>query len=118
MTITQEFGTKKNIIIDTVARVQGLTTDITIFFIPDYSYIRTLEPHLFNVATSRAREHTIIIADKYVFDCTTLDMRVREYLKRLTQEKCIYIPDPNHGLGKQINVLDYNNSIGCALLPN
>lgn len=118
MTITQEFGTKKNIIIDTVARVQGLTTDITIFFVPDYSYIRTLEPHLFNVATSRAREHTIIIADKYVFDCTTLDMRVREYLKRLTQEKCIYIPDPNHGLGKQINVLDYNNSIGCALLPN
>lgn len=118
MTITQKFGTKKNIIIDTVARVQGLTTDITIFFVPDYSYIRTLEPHLFNVATSRAREHTIIIADKYVLDCTTLDMKVCEYLKRLRKERCIYVPDPNHGLGKQINSLDYNNNIGCALLPN
>lgn len=118
MTITQEIGTQKNIIIDTVARVQGLTTDITIFFVPDYSYIRTLEPHLFNVATSRAREHTIIIADKYVLDCTTLDIRVREYLKRLRKEKCIYVPDLNHGLGKQINVLDYNNSIRYAILPN
>lgn len=49
---------------------------------------------------------------------TNLDMRVREYLKRLRKEKCIYVPDPNHGLDKQINVLDYNNSIGCALLPN
>ena len=118
MAITQKTVPKKNLIIDTVARVQGLTTDITIFFVPDYSYIRTLEPHLFNVATSRSREHTIIIADKYVLDCTTLDMRVREYLKRLRKEKCIYVPDPNHGLGMQINVLDYNNSIGCALLPN
>ena len=52
------------------------------------------EPHLFNVATSRAREHTIIIADKYVLDCTTLDMKVRKYLERLKQDKSIYVPDP------------------------
>lgn len=116
MSITQKVGTNKNILIDTVARVQGLTTDITIFFVPDYSYIRTLEPHLFNVATSRAREHTIIIADKYVLDCTTLEKRVRKYLARLKQDKCIYIPDPDHGLGKHINILDYHNSIRRTLL--
>lgn len=116
MAITQKVGTKKNIIIDTVARVQGLTTDVTIFFVPDYSYIRTLEPHLFNVATSRAREHTIIIADKYVLDCTTLDIKVRKYLARLKQDKCIYIPNPNNGLGKQTNTLDYISDVGCTLL--
>ena len=115
MAITQKVRTRKNLLVDTVARVQGLTTDITIFFVPDYSYIRTLEPHLFNVATSRAREHTIIIADKYVLDSTILDTKVRRFLKRLKQDKCIYVPDPDHRFGKSNKVLDYQKSIGSTL---
>lgn len=115
MAITQKVRTRKNLLVDTVARVQGLTTDITIFFVPDYSYIRTLEPHLFNVATSRAREHTIIIADKYVLDSTILDTKVRRFLERLKQDKCIYIPDPDHRFGKSNKVLDYQKSIGSTL---
>lgn len=116
MAITQKVRTRKNLLVDTVARVQGLTTDITIFFVPDYSYIRTLEPHLFNVATSRAREHTIIIADKYVLDSTILDTKVRRFLERLKQDKCIYVPDPDHRFGKSNKVLDYQKSIGSTLL--
>lgn len=116
MAVTQKIGTRKNLLVDTIARVQGLTTDITIFFVPDYSYIRTLESHLFNVATSRAREHTIIIADKYVLDCTTLDIKVRRYLKKLKQDKCMYVPDPDHGFGKSANVLDYQKCFGSTLL--
>ena len=115
MAITQKVRTRKNLLVDTVARVQGLTTDITIFFVPDYSYIRTLEPHLFNVATSRAREHTIIIADKYVLDSTILDTKVRRFLERLKQDKCIYVPDPDHRFGKSNKVLDYPKSIGSTL---
>ena len=115
MAITQKVRTRKNLLVDTVARVQGLTTDITIFFVPDYSYIRTLEPHLFNVATSRAREHTIIIADKYVLDSTILDIKVRRFLERLKQDKCIYVPDPDHRFGKSNKVLDYQKSIGSTL---
>ena len=107
MAITQKVGSKKNLIVDTVARVQGLTTDITIFFVPDYSYIRTLEPHLFNVATSRAKEHTIIIVDKYVLDCYTLNKNVRKYLEMLKQEKSIYLPDTEHGLGNK-NIIESN----------
>ena len=110
--ITQTVGAHKNVLIDTVARIQGLTTDITIFFVPDYSYIRTLEPHLFNVATSRAREHTIIIADKYVLDFSTIDKNVRRYLETLKKEKSIYVPDPDHGFGKTTTTLDYQRSIG------
>ena len=115
MAITQKVRTRKNLLVDTVARVQGLTTDITIFFVPDYSYIRTLEPHLFNVATSRAREHTIIIADQYVLDSTILDTKVRRFLERLKQDKCIYVPDPDHRFGKSNKVLDYQKSIGSTL---
>lgn len=115
MAITQKVRTRKNLLVDMVARVQGLTTDITIFFVPDYSYIRTLEPHLFNVATSRAREHTIIIADKYVLDSTILDIKVRRFLERLKQDKCTYVPDPDHRFGKSNKVLDYQKSIGSTL---
>lgn len=103
--ISQKISAPKNLIVDTVARVQGLTTDVTIFFVPDYSYIRTLEPHLFNVATSRAREHTIIIIDRYCLDCTTLNSLVRKYLEQLKNERSIYIPDPEHGLENRPNVL-------------
>lgn len=106
MAIAQKVGSKKNLIVDTVARVQGLTTDITIFFVPDYSYIRTLEPHLFNVATSRAKEHTIVIVDKYVLDCYTLDKNVRKYLEKLKREKSVYIPDTEHGLGNKNIILN------------
>lgn len=116
MAITQKVGSKKNLLVDTVARVQGLTTDVTIFFVPDYSYIRTLEPHLFNVATSRAKEHTIIIVDKYVLDCYTLDKNVRKYLEMLKQEKSIYIPDTEHGLGNSEYCIDFQKRIGHLLL--
>lgn len=112
LAIARMSGTRKNLIIDTVARVQGLTTEITIFFIPDYSYIRTLEQHLFNVATSRAKEHTIIIADRYMLDCPTLSPKVRQYLEKLKADKCIYVPDPDHGLGKVTNALNYQKYIG------
>ena len=115
MAITQAVGSKKNILVDTVARVQGLTTDIAIFFVPDYSYIRTLEPHLFNVATSRAREHTIIIADKYVLEFSTIDKNVRRYLETLKKDKSIYVPDPDHGLGNKNYILENQGNIKFRL---
>ena len=57
------------ILIDTVARIQGLTTDICVYVVPNTHYLRALEPRLFNVATSRARRQTIIIADKEILKC-------------------------------------------------
>jgi len=90
--MTQHIGSNDKLLVDTVARVQGLTTDITIFFVPNTSYIRTLEPHLFNVATSRAKEHTIIVADKNVLEYPTIRPLVRKYLERLRDEHSIYIP--------------------------
>ena len=117
-TITQTVGAHKNVLIDTVARVQGLTTDITIFFVPDYSYLRTLEPHLFNVATSRAREHTIIIADKYVLDFPTVDKNVRRYIETLKREKSIYVPDPGYALKLAEDARSYLGNMGQFLSNN
>ena len=104
-TILQNIGSHSNVLIDTVARIQGLTTDITVFFVPNTSYIRTLEPHLFNVATSRAKEHTIIIADKNFLEYPTIKPMVRKYLARLKEDMSIYVPDPEHGKGKNYNTL-------------
>ena len=90
--INQNISGKSNVRVDTVARIQGLTTDITIFLVPNTSYIRTLEPHLFNVATSRAREHTIIIADKNVLEYTIIKSEVRAFMEKLKLEQSVYIP--------------------------
>ena len=90
--ILSKTGTHNNLIIDTVARIQGLTTDITVFVVPNVSYFYTLEKHLFNVATSRSLERTIIIADKNVFNYAPMDYEVREYLERLSKECSVYLP--------------------------
>lgn len=92
-TINQYVDIRDNVLVDTVARVQGLTTDITIFVIPNTSYIRTAEQHLFNVATSRAREHTIIIVDKSIFRFSTIKPLVKDYLSKLVDDQSIYVSE-------------------------
>lgn len=96
-TIIQYIGAKKNILVETIARVQGLTTDTVILVIPHVSYMRSLNPKLFNVATSRAREHTIIIADKNIFNYSSMDLKVREYMSKLYKEQMVYIPNKKDG---------------------
>jgi rRNA-processing protein FCF1 len=81
----------KNLLIETVARIQGLTTDVAIFVIPNASYNYSLERRLFNVATSRARRHTIIIADKNIISSyPNLNEDVKIYLQKLNDEYSFY----------------------------
>ena len=81
----------KNLLIETVARIQGLTSDVVIFVIPNSGYNHSLEKRLFNVATSRARRHTIIISDKNIIsDYPNLDEDVKTYLNKLDQEFSFY----------------------------
>jgi DNA replication ATP-dependent helicase Dna2 len=89
--IFQTVGYHKNLLIETVSRVQGLTTDVTIFVIPNTGYHRSLENRLFNVATSRSKRHTIIIADKSVFTRSQVDAEVKEYIQRLDNEYSFYV---------------------------
>lgn len=81
----------KNLLIETVARIQGLTTDVTIFVVPNSGYNHSLEKRLFNVATSRAKRHTIIISDKNIISSYPhLDEDVKTYLQKLNDEYSFY----------------------------
>jgi DNA replication ATP-dependent helicase Dna2 len=89
--IYQTVGNHNNLLIETVARIQGLTTDITIFVIPNSGYNHSLEKRLFNVATSRAKRHTIIISDKNIINSYPhLDEDVKIYLQKLNNEYSFY----------------------------
>ena len=96
--IFQTVGYNKNLLIETVSRVQGLTTDVTIFVVPNSSYHRSLENRLFNVATSRSKRHTLIITDKDVLTRSQIDNEVKSYLQRLNEEFSFYIQFDNSAI--------------------
>jgi len=88
--ITLTTGPKSHLHVETIAKVQGLTTDVTVLLIPNVAYVYSLDSNLFNVATSRARNHTIIIADKDILKHNGMDPKVRRYLEQLSQEASTY----------------------------
>ena len=55
-----------NVLIETIDRIQGLTTDFCILFIPNESIPFALNPNRFNVATSRAKLCTLIVFDSNI----------------------------------------------------
>lgn len=80
----------ENLIIETVDRVQGLTVDYCIFFIPNASVQYSLTPDLFNVATSRAIYSTIIIADKKLIG-QYMPSEIRKFLLKLYPNEFVEI---------------------------
>lgn len=80
----------ENVIIETVDRVQGLTVDYCIFFIPNASIQYSLTSDLFNVATSRAIYSTIIVADKQLIK-QYMPLEIRKFLLKLFPDKFIEI---------------------------
>lgn len=86
------FGEKNNVIIDTVERVQGLTCDVCIFCIPNDLQYMSVEKTLFNVATSRSRCYTIIIADNSIYNITSIDVLVKQYLEMLEHVQIQFTP--------------------------
>lgn len=77
--VIDRIGTRDNILIDTVERVQGLTCDVCIFYIPNTMMAMSLDRPLFNVATSRAKQLTIIVCDPSLQN-ENCDNDVRRYL--------------------------------------
>lgn len=78
-----EVGSNNNVLIDTVERVQGMTCDICLYFIPNTMMGMSLDKSLFNVATSRATQFTIILADNNVVNANC-DNAVRAYLNSVS----------------------------------
>lgn len=81
------FGESNRVLIDTVERVQGLTCDICIFFIPNDLCYMSLDRALFNVATSRAKMNTIIICDENILNSVSnMSVEVRKFLENVNSE--------------------------------
>ena len=77
-----------NIKIETVDRVQGLTIDYCFFLIPNASTRYSLQSELFNVATSRARYCTVIVADKLLLK-ENMNEDVRKYLLKVSDDSFV-----------------------------
>lgn len=83
-----------NIEIETVDRIQGLTVDYTIFLIPNASISYSLNSAFFNVATSRARLCTVIVADRNIMK-NYMPEEVRLFLLKLSENKVAeFVPSP------------------------
>jgi len=78
----------ENVKIETVDRVQGLTVDYCVFFIPNASLKYSLEKELFNVATSRAKYCTVIVGDKSLVG-KDMEEEVRKYLLKCQEDKFV-----------------------------
>ena len=75
-----------NVRIETVDKIQGMTVDYTIFLVPNASVGYSLEREFFNVATSRARYSTVIVADKKILK-NYMNQDVRKFLLKLNDGK-------------------------------
>ena len=75
----------ENIKIETIDRVQGLTVDFCFFLIPNASLRYSLETELFNVATSRARNNTIIVFPNTIYK-ELIPEEVKEFLIIASQD--------------------------------
>lgn len=77
-----KYGNRDNVLIDTVERVQGMTCHVCIYFIPNTMMQMSLDQPLFNVATSRAMQKTLIVADPSILTANC-DRQVQSYLKSI-----------------------------------
>ncbi|MCQ2147344.1 MAG: AAA family ATPase [Bacteroidales bacterium] len=77
-----QIGINENIRIDTIDKVQGLTVDYCVFFIPNASTRYSLYEDLFNVATSRATYNTIIVCDPLMIE-KNMPSKVRLFISKL-----------------------------------
>ncbi len=74
----------ENVLVETIDRIQGLTTDFCIFFVPTESVPFALQVNRFNVATSRAKLCTLIITDETISSFYSLiDVNVKQYMLSL-----------------------------------
>ena len=90
--VIDRLGTCQNVLVDTVERVQGLTRDVCIFYIPNTMMAMSLDRPLFNVATSRAKQLTIIVCDPSI-KTENCDNDVKKYLESVCSDVFAKIPE-------------------------
>jgi DNA polymerase III delta prime subunit len=77
----------KNLEINTIDRIQGAEVDLCIFLIPSYKLKFSFNPNRFNVATSRARNGSLILAEDIISQDLTLSKDVLAFLNKTRKIK-------------------------------
>ncbi len=72
----------KNITINTIHKIQGLTCDLTILYLPLSNPQFDLDANLFNVATSRAKRGTLIVTYQHIDLVSSTDLEVKQFISR------------------------------------
>jgi DNA replication ATP-dependent helicase Dna2 len=71
-----------DITVDTINKIQGLTVDYTIYYIPTRNFRYAFSDNLFNVATSRSCSTTLILIDFPIDMIPVKSMMVRSFLSK------------------------------------
>jgi rRNA-processing protein FCF1 len=69
-----------DITVDTIHRIQGLTVDYTIYYVPTRNFNFAFSENLFNVATSRSRTTTLLLTDLPLEMMPIKSAKVRAFL--------------------------------------
>lgn len=77
----------ENLMIETIDRIQGMTVDYAILYIPGRNPGFALDERRFNVATSRSRSTTMIISDIPLTDMHSITTTVSTFVNRCTYRK-------------------------------
>lgn len=72
----------KNLTIETIDRIQGITVDYAILYIPGRNPGFALDERRFNVATSRSRSTTLIISDIPLTNLHSISPNVATFIRR------------------------------------
>lgn len=104
-------GNIDNVLIDTVERVQGMTCDVCIFFIPNTMMGMSLDRALFNVATSRAKQLSIIFADSDIVN-VNCDKAVKDYIEKAMSNDFFDVQNTNVDITKHTSEIKEPKVVG------
>ena len=76
-------GEYKNVTIETIDRIQGLTVEFSIYLLALSNPTFAMDVNRFNVATSRAKYGTLIITDRAYSQFMGIDSRVTHFMNQL-----------------------------------
>lgn len=81
----------KNITISTIQRIQGLTTDLTIVYLPLRGH--DLSDNLFNVATSRAEYGTLIVTYNNINMADRASIEIKSFIDQCTDVSSLFLTE-------------------------
>ena len=103
----------RNFLIETVDRVQGLDVDYCFYVVPKSSSF-SYNPNRFNVATSRAKKCTFILAEQNFERIVNLPNGIAEYLSKLKSEFSFTLSSENIIMDKNTPEFDVSDELSSS----